>query len=267
MLSALTLLFYCSCYGGEQAEPESTPAEDASVTVDRLNALLGSDVSVSEIGGGSIQVKIGFRCEEILGRLAQEPDRVRRKVETLILDDVTVSVAAIRACRKFPQLKVLMVEGKGWNADCANEAGKIESLTTLWVQNLGVQGHELAAICKAKKLRSLMLGGNPIDSGRFEPLGGLDQLIQLDLSGTGVKDADLEFLGGCPELLELHLDDTSLSDEAVGHIAACKKLRFLSLTRTKLTKRGADRLKKELPDVAFSWTSAGGEMLEVGTLK
>jgi len=64
-----------------------------------------------------------------------------------------------------------------------------------------------------------------------------------------VTSAGLKHLAGLTSLRELSLNDTAVGDEGLKHLGGCKSLRKVSAQFSKVTRAGADALKKELPGV------------------
>jgi hypothetical protein len=62
-------------------------------------------------------------------------------------------------------------------------------------------------------------------------------------------DDQLKALGALTELRWLVLMDTGVTDQGLKHIRHLKKLERLDLEGSKVTKQGAEELKKALPDV------------------
>jgi hypothetical protein len=77
-------------------------------------------------------------------------------------------------------------------------------------------------------------------------MGGL---VKLELANTKVTSAGFAHLKGLTLLRELNVADTAVGDEGLTHLRGCKQLRRITAPFSKVTRAGANSLKKELPGV------------------
>lgn len=231
----------------------------------RLQTVFGENAYVRRYDDGTFRVQLNEEGNKCLAALARESPEVRKAVLELLIKDPSISAEGFKAVASLPNLLcVHMTDNDGWKGDFAVVLGGCKSLESLWVQEVGLTPSDVAAISKAGNLRTLMMGQNAIKTGSFGPLGRLTKLVTLDLSETGIEDEDLKVLRDMPNLKYLHLDHTKITNRGVGHIAACRKLEIMSLVGTKVTKAGADQLRKELPNLIFSWGDGDAQVLSTG---
>jgi hypothetical protein len=84
-----------------------------------------------------------------------------------------------------------------------------------------------------------------IKSEDFSKISSLKgQLVYLNLARTNVKDSDLVVLKGLRKLLYLHLEKNSLSDAAIENLTSLSSLQYLNLVDNKLTDKAVDSLAK-----------------------
>jgi uncharacterized membrane protein len=82
-------------------------------------------------------------------------------------------------------------------------------------------------------------------------------VVWLNLSGNGLTESDLNFLPALSNLEKLRLDRNPLSDGICDMVANLQQLQSINLSETKLTRAGAEKLKK-MPGLksAYYWKTA-----------
>lgn len=98
-------------------------------------------------------------------------------------------------------------------------------------------------------LKALQLGGANIDDDVLRHLGGLHNLYSLVLNGTNISDRGLTYIRDLPRVAKLFLCDTNVSDCCIDDLGQMDSLKEVSLDRTFVTPKGAERIRKALPDV------------------
>ncbi len=79
----------------------------------------------------------------------------------------------------------------------------------------------------------------------FKNLVNLDRLL---LTGTDITDKTIAAICSLPKLRVLTLGSTDVTDECIDDLSKMTTLRDLNVVRTLITKPGAKRLQKQMPD-------------------
>ncbi|MEX2121868.1 MAG: hypothetical protein WD847_19970 [Pirellulales bacterium] len=110
-------------------------------------------------------------------------------------------------------------------------------------------------------LRTLSLGGTPIEDADLVHISGLRRLEVLGLHGTKIGDAGLEHLDSLANLQDLYLESTSVTDAGLASLAHLPRLKRLWLGGTKITDDGMVHLAKltRLEHLSLSYTQVGDE--------
>jgi hypothetical protein len=131
------------------------------------------------------------------------------------------------------------------------------NVTELFFQETRVQGRELRHLRSLTGVRTIELGGCPLDNPdlkSLEPLfSGAAPGEILGLSDTPITDADLTKISGFTNLTFLALGDTAVSDDGLPHLYSLKKLTGIDLRKTRVTAAGVTKLKQAIPGVDVSW--------------
>lgn len=97
-------------------------------------------------------------------------------------------------------------------------------------------------------LVGLNLGGQDVTDARLALLTDLTGLTRLHLENTKVTDKGLAQIKGLTNLEYLNLyGNAGVTDAGLANLEGMKKLKNLYLWQTKVTKAGAEKLKKALP--------------------
>jgi hypothetical protein len=121
-----------------------------------------------------------------------------------------------------------------------------------------VTGSGLVHLEGMAKLKSLSLWNSPVNDRGLSHLNNLTELRALILDGTKVTDAGMVHLQRLTNLEDwLGLTGTRITDESLKFVVNFKKLKNVNLLRTRVTEKGANALKKELPQVNISYTRDG----------
>lgn len=108
---------------------------------------------------------------------------------------------------------------------------------------------DIAALKDAKKLEKLTLYNTAItDQGVRNLVPLADRLIWLNLDATKITDNAGSDLAKFGTLTFLHLGRTECSDQILNSIGTLKSLKKVHITRTKITEKGAESLRKSLPN-------------------
>lgn len=109
----------------------------------------------------------------------------------------------------------------------------------------------LANLKGKRNVRWLKLLGTKVTNDGLKYLQGMDLEI-LDLSQTQVDDQGLATLAqfDFPHLKDLAVAGTKVTDKGIQPLTRFHELEWLTLSETKVTKKGRQQLKAELPDVS-----------------
>lgn len=100
-----------------------------------------------------------------------------------------------------------------------------------------------------KSVEHLGLGGCPINGPGLKYLSELENLRRLGLPGTQIDDSSLVHLQDLPTLEDLSLYECrNITDGGVDSLKQLKGLKRLIINETKISKAGAETLRKALPD-------------------
>lgn len=99
-------------------------------------------------------------------------------------------------------------------------------------------------------LEYLGLRGNNITDAGLVHLKKLTNLTGLTLQETKVTDTGLKLLSHMTKLENLRLQSTAIGDEGLKLLHPIKSLRRVDLEGTKVTAKGADDLRKAIPEAA-----------------
>jgi serine/threonine protein kinase/Leucine-rich repeat (LRR) protein len=124
---------------------------------------------------------------------------------------------------------------------------KLPHLTDLSLAKCGIADTALVHLAGLKKLRRLVLDGNPIAGHGLGSLKDLAALRELSLNTATLTDLFAEHLAELKQLEKLSLAGSDLSDAGLKHLAGMRNLKELDLTGTKVTAPGVAGLQKALP--------------------
>jgi WD40 repeat protein/Leucine-rich repeat (LRR) protein len=131
-------------------------------------------------------------------------------------------------------------------------------LTYLSLAESGLGDVSLVRLEGLKKLRRLVLDGNPITGHGLSSLKQLPALTDLHLGCPTLTDLFLSELGELKRLERLSLAGSKVSDEGLKHLAGLTNLNELDLTGTPVTADGIAAFQKALPKCKVRWTGGFG---------
>ncbi len=125
----------------------------------------------------------------------------------------------------------------------------LKDFSTLILSSSGITDAGLANLGDLPQLQAIYPGGTPItDRGLRDLATRYPRLSLLHIGESKITEAGLPALLKLPTLKELGLFRLPLTDNAVDILAQCRSLTFLSIVGTKITRRGTERLRGELPE-------------------
>lgn len=104
----------------------------------------------------------------------------------------------------------------------------------------------------ADQIATVDIARTKISDAGLATIGKMVNLRQLKVEKTDVSDAGLKHLSGLKNLEYLNLYGTKVTDSGLTHLAGLSKLSRLYLWQSKATSQGADKLKKNLPNVIIN---------------
>jgi beta-lactamase regulating signal transducer with metallopeptidase domain/protocatechuate 3,4-dioxygenase beta subunit/Leucine-rich repeat (LRR) protein len=185
----------------------------------------------------------------IIGNGSFHVDRSGDIVQAYIGEKATDDLLA--NLRALPILRFLHVEVSKHVTDAGLVSiGKLSSLESLTLHELGVTDDGLKHIGELTNLRELSLPGNRITSAGLAWLADLKNLTKLDISNNQVTDAGLVHIARLTQLRELNLSyfphetrgPMRITDKGLAELRGLKELRSLNLERTKVTGAGLKSL-------------------------
>ncbi len=150
-------------------------------------------------------------------------------LQILYLPRTRVANAALAHLQAVPALRVLHLEDASVSDKGLVHLGKIKGLEILDLERTKITDAGLVHLKSLRTLKTLRLNGTTIGDGGVRHLVDLPNLLLLDLSRTQVTNDVLACLRSMPTLKEVCLDDS------------------------KVTKEGAEAIKKTLPGVKIVW--------------
>ncbi|MBK9142980.1 MAG: protein kinase [Candidatus Melainabacteria bacterium] len=158
----------------------------------------------------------------------------------------------IARLRGLDRLAVLEISINQLEAGGTDELGNLTNLTALYLfcdRRLG-EG-ELHFLSRLPRLRDFRLAGHCLSEDSIDSLAGLD-LTVLALRDTNLDDELMSRLPPLP-VATLFLDNSLIEGTATGNLKKMRNLRSISVSHChKLTPRGLERLRKELPDCTIN---------------
>ncbi|MEM1294893.1 MAG: c-type cytochrome domain-containing protein [Verrucomicrobiota bacterium] len=104
----------------------------------------------------------------------------------------------------------------------------------------------------ADQIAAVDIARTKVSDAGLATIGRMTNLRQLKVEKTNVSDAGLKHLSGLTSLEYLNLYGTQVTDAGLAHLTSLAKLTRLYLWQSKATSEGADKLKKNLPDVIIN---------------
>ncbi|HEY1057040.1 MAG TPA: ribonuclease inhibitor, partial [Emticicia sp.] len=119
-----------------------------------------------------------------------------------------------------------------------------------YINNSKFSDNEASVIPKASdQTLWLRLSDTQITDKALAEVAKLEKLTRLHLEQTKITDNGLGQLSTLKNLEYLNLIGTKISDAGIKQLASLKNLKKLYLWKTNVTLKGAEELKKSLPDV------------------
>src|SRR5262249_28049274 len=131
---------------------------------------------------------------------------------------------------------------------------EMPNLADLSLANSGLGDTALAHLSGLKKLRRLVLDGNPIAGHGLSSLKDLATLRELSLNTATLTDLFAGHLAELKQLEKLSLAGSGLSDKGLKYLYGLSNLKYLDLTGTKVSKDGVAALQKALPGCMVAMT-------------
>ena len=163
---------------------------------------------------------------------------------------------------------------------------RLSSLKDLDLSSTPITNQGIRRLASLTELLSLKLAHTRIGDPALETIGTLEGLQQLDLSGNRVTDTGLGFLSSLSALVELNISsccgESQITADGISALLSLSALRILDLSgsriqdadiellaelnvtqlnveRTALTKSGAERLARLLPQCRVTYEPEAGE--------
>ncbi len=242
--------------------PPGQSASSEGLRLDCLKNLKGfPKLRKIEIWGGNPNGDIDYISE-----LAQ--------LETLEVTNSKLNDGGLALVAGLKGLKHLSLSGNRYLTDAALEyVARLGALEDLDLSSTKISGRGLQFLKRLKNLKRLDLSGTNITDGRLTDLARIGSLEDLDLScpalalesirelsrltrlrkldlyGTSITDSRLADLAAIVSLEELDLGHTKVTSQSLHELSRLSRLKELNLGGTERTRRGAEDLKKELPNL------------------
>jgi hypothetical protein len=175
-----------------------------------------------------------------------------RRLKTLYLGCDRIEPGTLRRLGELRSLQFLFVGGPHVDDDGLRGIGTAVALVQLSISGPEIRGGGLAEVASMKKLRSILLRGNPhlrdfsaVNLRNLPDLDGVvldgsgmagdcldwlpENCMQLSLQSTSAGDGTLRGLSRCTRLEELDLSYTRVTGEGLRHLASLPRLRSLGL--------------------------------------
>lgn len=134
----------------------------------------------------------------------------------------------------------------------ATDIALLRDLEAIEIGGVKLKNADIEPFAKFRRLKSLSLYESVQDDGPLNLLEGL-QLTTLNLRRTHVSDRSIRGLQNMQSLTYLNLDRTKVSDASVPMICQLKNLKTLYIGHSKVTKDGALRIMRALPNCEVRW--------------
>lgn len=128
----------------------------------------------------------------------------------------------------------------------------LRDLESIEISGVKLQNADVEPFAKFRRLKSLSLYESVLDDSPLHLLDGL-QLTTLNLRRTHVSDRTIRGLQNMQSLTYLNLDRTKVSDASVPMICQLKNLKTLYIGHSKVTKEGALKIVRALPNCEVHW--------------
>jgi poly(3-hydroxybutyrate) depolymerase len=192
-----------------------------------------------------------------------------KQLRALHLGNTKVTDAGLKTLAGLEHLEILALNGAQVTDPGLKALAALKQLRSLNLSSTKVTDAGLKGLAGVGRLETLYLRDTRVTGGVLKALAGLKNLHTLNLQGTNVADAGLKDLRGLKRLRSLNLDSTKVTDAALKELAGLTELRWLDLTSSKVTAKGAETLRKALPNariVRSAWekktyTNAKGQKM------
>jgi hypothetical protein len=134
----------------------------------------------------------------------------------------------------------------------ANDVALLRDLESIEIRGVKLKNADVEPFAKFRRLKSLTLAESVLDDGPLNLLEDL-QLTVLNLRRTHVSDRSIRGLQNMQSLTYLNLDRTKVSDASVPLICQLKNLKTLYIGHSKVTKEGALKIVRALPNCQVHW--------------
>ena len=210
-----------------------------------LSAAVQRVAVVGQSGSGvSVTVTDADLTDAGLARLVQLDGLSR-----LVLNGVGITDAGVSGMEMAGDLRALDLSRTAITDHVASNLARLNQLTELSLADTEFSDRGLSRLSGLDKLQSLDLGGLGVSAeGLTAAFPRLPSLRHVNLSETWIVNADLRVLGTVKGLESLAVRDTVISDKGVPAISSLKSLKRLWIERTRITERGAETLRKALPE-------------------
>jgi uncharacterized protein (TIGR02996 family) len=190
------------------------------------------------------------------------------RLRTLVSCTGRITDAGAKALAGFPELRELSLITLRLTAAGFRSLGRLTKLEVLPIvpncDDMAIK--HLRGLSRLRKLKQLGqvsgrglerfplltdldIEGTDIDDIGLRCLAGLTRLRALNLNHTQITGAGLRHLSSLRGLRQLDLIGTDVGDDDLVHLEGLTGLEHLGLFGTRVTKAGANRLKKKLPKV------------------
>jgi len=263
---------------------ETLSLKDATITGEGLRAARSlKNFTEISLDGCSVTAA-GMQCITSLPNLRRlsmwrwgiKADILKLIRTSASIEELTLHAWHIRALApvgQMPRLRRLRLQGHEFVGKGLGGLGRPKSLETLELRGLELRHADVTALASLTWLRSLdLLHTTEGELGSLlEKLRGLDMLHtiglhgmgsgdsvvayladfkalrEVDLSNATITDAGVAKLASLMNLRKLNLMKTEITDDSVDQLVVLRNLRTLDVRRTGISRRGLQRLRRELP--------------------
>jgi Leucine-rich repeat (LRR) protein len=171
------------------------------------------------------------------------------KLQFLIIGSRDITSAGLKHLTSLDRVLELKLNDTLAGDDGLAALGNLRSLQRLSCLKGRFNGTAFESFGDAKELRELHLSQVPITDEGLRHIGRLPALEELNLSEGLISDDGLRHLAKSPKLKRLGIGDCrAIGDDGIKHLGGLRSLERLDIRNTRVTREGADALRKMLPN-------------------
>lgn len=161
-----------------------------------------------------------------------------------------ITDGGLKELGKFQNLRSLDVFGKGVTDAGAGEIAKLKGLEQLGLSCTKVTADGLKGLAKSRPVTRLSLSQMDVTEEMLQEVAEFKRLTRFDLSfnKSRVTAAGMGHIAKLEKLEKLGLFNVDVSDAGARELGRSKSLKDIDLLNTKVTKAGAEELRKLLPE-------------------